>query len=95
LQQQEAPRALAQRARELGMVATGGIAFVEVRKHGKIVGVVEPAPPPAPPAPEPTSSAKTTTDEKADADKPAAETKNSRDGQKPDGHRRADKPERG
>jgi hypothetical protein len=93
LQQQEAPRSLAARARDYGMVPTGSIAFVKVRPHGKIVGVVEPAPPPAPPAPAPTASA---TKKPAEDDAAATEeTSTSRGGQKPDRHRRADKPERG
>lgn len=96
VQQQESPRALAARARALGMVPTGSIAFVEVRKRGKIVGVVEPAPPPAPPAPEPTAKATKPAADGATADGAAAdETRTTREEEKPDGHRRADQPERG
>ena len=95
LQQQEAPRALAARARALGMVPTGSIAFVEVRKHGKIVGVVEPAPPPAPPAPEPSASATKPAAGSGDEEAAAGDSRTSRDGEKPDRHRRADAPERG
>lgn len=51
-QQREAPATLAKRARALGMVPTGSIAFVKLHHHGKIVGVVRAAPaPPPPPAP--------------------------------------------
>jgi len=58
-QQQQAPAALATRARSLGMVPTGSIAYVDLHRHGKIVGVVKPALPPAPPpvaTPSPTPS---------------------------------------
>lgn len=98
VQQQAAPGALARRARQLGMVPTGSIAFVKVRKHGKVVGVVEPPPPPAPPAPEPTASATKPADGDATGattDPAARETQTSREGQKPDRDRRADAPERG
>jgi hypothetical protein len=99
MQQQESPSSLAHRARDLGMVPTGSIAFVKVRPHGKIVGVVEPPPPPAPPAPEPTKAADSTT-KPADGDTTTeaaagADTRTSRDGQKAERHRRADSPERG
>ena len=56
-QQREAPSALARRARALGMVPTGSIAFVKLHHHGKIVGVVNAVPPPPPPAPRPSPSA--------------------------------------
>ncbi|HEU5034548.1 MAG TPA: hypothetical protein VFT62_07315 [Mycobacteriales bacterium] len=51
-QQREAPDALAARARALGMVPTGSLAFVRLHgHHGRIVGVAKAAvPPPAPPA---------------------------------------------
>jgi hypothetical protein len=55
-QQRDAPTALAARARALGMVPTGSIAFVELHRHGKIVGVVQAVPSPPPPAPSPTAS---------------------------------------
>ena len=48
-QQQQAPAALAARARSLGMVPTGSIAYVDLHRHGKIVGVVKAAAPPPPP----------------------------------------------
>jgi outer membrane biosynthesis protein TonB len=50
-QQQQAPAALAARARSLGMVPTDSIAYVDLHRHGKIVGVVQAAPPPPPPPP--------------------------------------------
>ena len=50
-QQQEAPASLGARARALGMVATGSIAYVDLHHHGKVVGVVQAAAPPPPPAP--------------------------------------------
>jgi len=59
-QQQQAPAALAARARSLGMVPTDSIAYVDLHRHGKIVGVVQAAPPPPPPPvakPSPTPSA--------------------------------------
>ena len=56
-QQAEAPATLAARARALGMVPTGSIAFVKARKHGKVVGVVRPAVAPvAPVVPAPSAS---------------------------------------
>jgi len=55
-QQQEAPASLAERARALGMVPTGSIAFVKPGHKGKIVGVVKPAVAPVPVAPAPTAS---------------------------------------
>ena len=57
-QQREAPSSLAARARALGMVPTGSIAFVELHHHGKIVGVVQPVPSPVPPAPSASPSAR-------------------------------------
>jgi hypothetical protein len=79
---------LAARARELGMVPTGSIAFVEERKHGKIVGVVQAPPPPAPePDPSPAASEKPAADSGETATSPA--------GHKRDHSRRADAPERG
>jgi hypothetical protein len=81
VQRQEAPHVLADRARALGMLPTGSIAFVEVRRHGKVVGVVEAPPTPAPPAPEPSATASADrTDGTAD---------------KPDKPRRAARHERG
>ena len=63
-QQQEAPAALGERARALGMVPTGSIAYVDLHHHGKVVGVVQAAAPPPPPAPSaspsPTASASST-----------------------------------
>jgi hypothetical protein len=56
-QQQQAPAALAQRARSLGMVPTDSIAYVDLHRHGKIVGVVQAAPPPPVAKPSPTPSA--------------------------------------
>jgi len=56
-QQDQAPDTLAARARALGMVPTGSIAFVEVRRHGKVVGVAKAAPLPPPPAPKPSPTA--------------------------------------
>ena len=50
-QQQEAPASLAARARALGMVPTGSIAFVKPNHKGKIIGVVKPAVAPAPVTP--------------------------------------------
>jgi hypothetical protein len=55
-QQREAPTALAARARALGMVPTGSIAFVELHHRGKIVGVVQAVPSPPPPAPSATAT---------------------------------------
>lgn len=49
---QSAPDALAQRAKDLGMVPAGAPVFVEV-PQGKILGVPQPA---RPPAPRPTSA---------------------------------------
>jgi hypothetical protein len=62
-QQQQAPESLAARARALGMVPTGSIAFMRLR-HGRIVGVAKAAPAPLPPpvaAPSPSPSASATT----------------------------------
>ena len=74
-QERQAPAALAARARGLGMVPTGSIAFVRPGKHGRVVGVVQPAAAPAPPpAPAPTPSASA----KADP-KPAKADRASRD----------------
>lgn len=57
-EQEQAPATLAARARSLGMVPTGSIAYVKLHHHGKIVGVVRAAqPPPPPPAPTPTATA--------------------------------------
>ena len=57
-QQQQAPSSLAARARALGMVPTGSIAFIKVGRHGKLVGVAHAAPsPPPPPSPTPSASA--------------------------------------
>ena len=57
-QQAEAPSTLGARARALGMVPTGSIAYVDLHHHGKVVGVVQAAPPPPPPpAPTPSASA--------------------------------------
>lgn len=81
VQRQEAPHVLAERARALGMLPTGSIAFVEVRKHGKVVGVVEAPPSPPPPAPEPTA---TPSPDRSDAT-----------ADKPDKPRRAARHERG
>lgn len=47
-QQQQAPATLAARARALGMVPTGSIAFMHLR-HGRIVGVAKAAPAPVAP----------------------------------------------
>ncbi|MBV9292354.1 MAG: hypothetical protein JO222_07885 [Frankiales bacterium] len=58
-QQLSAPASLARRARALGMVPGGAIAFVKVGHHGRIIGVAHaaaPAPPPAPPTTKPTKS---------------------------------------
>ena len=56
-EQAAAPSVLGAHARALGMVPTGSIAYVQLHHHGKIVGVVQAAPPPAPPpAPSPTPS---------------------------------------
>ena len=79
-QQQEAPAALGARARALGMVATGSIAYVDLHHHGKVVGVVQAAaPPPPPPAPTPSASpsAPTQTNKKA-VKKPAQKPGNRR-----------------
>jgi hypothetical protein len=58
-QQQEAPAALGARARALGMVPTGSIAYVDLHHHGRVVGVVQAAqPPPPPPAPSASPSPK-------------------------------------
>jgi hypothetical protein len=57
-EQLAAPSVLGAHARALGMVATGSIAYVDLHRHGKIVGVVQAAlPPPPPPAPSPSPSA--------------------------------------
>jgi len=56
-EQAAAPASLGAHARALGMVPTGSIAYVDLHHHGKIVGVVQAAPPPAPPpAPSPSLS---------------------------------------
>ncbi len=56
-QQAAAPSELGARARALGMVPTDSIAYVDLHRHGKIVGVVQAAPPPPPPpAPSPSAS---------------------------------------
>lgn len=73
-----APAELGARARALGMVATGSIAYVDLHRHGKIVGVVRAAPPPPPPpAPSasPSPSASTDAATKADAGKKADASK--------------------
>ena len=58
-EQAAAPSVLGAHAKALGMVPTGSIAYVELHHHGKIVGVVQAAPPPPPPpAPSPTPSAR-------------------------------------
>ena len=66
-QQREAPTTLAARAKALGMVPTGSIAFVELHHNGKIVGVVQAVPPPPPPAPSPTASPSASPSAKASA----------------------------
>lgn len=75
-QQRESPTTLAARARALGMVPTGSIAFVELHHHGKIVGVVEPVPSPAPPAPSPTATPSASANAQASA-APSASAKSS------------------
>lgn len=75
-QQQEAPATLGARAKALGMVPTGSIAYVDLHHHGKIVGVVQAAPPPPPPpapsaSPSPTPSASADSQNKNAAKKPA------------------------
>src|SRR4051794_23561138 len=71
-EQQAAPSVLGARARALGMVPTGSIAYVDLHHHGKIVGVVQAAPPPAPPpAPSPSPSASASAHAKATAAKHA------------------------
>ena len=86
LQREQSPAALAQRARALGLVPTGSISFVRMHRHGKVVGVVKPAPPPAP---------KVVASEPARHPKPAADARHHRAGTKPAEHRRADRPGRG
>jgi hypothetical protein len=81
-QQRQAPSALAARARALGMVPTGSIAFVRPGKHGKIVGVVHPAVAPAPVAPAPTPEPSEQAREKP------RDTKPSHRGDTADHHRR-------
>jgi len=73
-QQQAAPATLGARARALGMVATGSIAYVDLHHHGKIVGVVRAAQPPLPPpspapsaSPSPSASASASASPKASA----------------------------
>jgi hypothetical protein len=70
-QQRQAPSSLAARARALGMVPTGSIAFVRPGKHGKIVGVVHPAVVPAPVAPAPTPQPSENAGEKPRDTKPS------------------------
>ena len=75
-QQQEAPATLGARAKALGMVPTGSIAYVDLHHHGKVVGVVQAAPPPPPPpapsaSPSPTPSASADSQNKNAAKKPA------------------------
>jgi hypothetical protein len=70
-QQLEAPAKLGARARALGMVPTGSIAYVDLHRHGKVVGVVRAAPPPPPPAPSASPSPSPT----ADSNKAAAQKK--------------------
>lgn len=65
-EQQAAPANLGARARALGMVPTGSIAYVELHHHGKIVGVVQPAQAP-PPAPSPSASPSTSASPSAGA----------------------------
>lgn len=72
-QQQEAPAKLGARARALGMVPTGSIAYVDLHHRGKVVGVVQAAPPPPPPpAPSasPSPSPATAAAQKTAANKP-------------------------
>jgi hypothetical protein len=72
-QQHEAPAALGARARALGMVPTGSIAYVDLHHHGKVVGVVQAAqPPPPPPAPSASPSPSASTDSKRVASNKAA-----------------------
>lgn len=73
-QQQAAPAALGARARALGMVPTGSIAYVELHHHGKIVGVVQAAPSPPPAAPSPSATPSPSASPSASA-KPTASTK--------------------
>ena len=78
-QQEQAPAELAARARALGMVPTGSIAYVDLHRHGKIVGVVRAAalPPPPPPVVTPTPSPSPSASAKP-AHKPAATDKRHR-----------------
>jgi hypothetical protein len=55
-QQQQSPTALAARARSLGLVPTGSIAFIKLGHRHRIVGVVRPAPAPPVAQPAPASS---------------------------------------
>ena len=67
-EQAAAPSVLGAHAKALGMVPTGSIAYVELHHRGKIVGVVQAAPPPPPPpAPSPSPSASTRPSPKASA----------------------------
>lgn len=85
-QQQQAPSALAARARALGMVPTGSIAFMHLRS-GRVVGVAKAAPaPPPPPAPVPTPSATAKTKATASSSPTAAA------GQPSSQHRRHPRP---
>jgi hypothetical protein len=77
-EQAAAPSVLGAHARTLGMVPTGSIAYVELHHHGRIVGVVQAAPPPPPPpapspSPSPTASAaaKKTAERQAATNTPA------------------------
>ena len=75
-EQAAAPSVLGARAKALGMVPTGSIAYVELHHRGKIVGVVQAAPPPPPPpAPSPSPSTSAHPSTKASANpsgKPSA-----------------------
>jgi hypothetical protein len=88
-EQQESPTVLGARARGLGMVPTGSIAYVDLHHHGKVVGVVQTAaPPPPPPAPSPSATAKAKPSAKASA-KPtgqASSTTHKHPARKPAGH---------
>jgi hypothetical protein len=71
-EQAAAPSELGAHARALGMVPTDSIAYVDLHRHGKIVGVVQAAPPPAPPpAPSPSPTPSASASAKASA-KPSA-----------------------
>ena len=89
-QQEQAPAALAARARSLGMVPTGSIAYVDLHRHGKIVGVVKAALPPPPPpvaTPSPTPSASAAAANKHQA--PTRSTKPARSRSTKPGHNAA------